>query len=151
MATLGQRADGLKRVLRNGGDFDDLIAAASGDPDRRAQEVSMTSSPRVAWSSLLKTSASTNPLVRSVGLKPTYGVHLIEVLDRRTKVEEARVAFITKEVAASAATARDAYAMASEFAINATDKESLMAAAKEAGMRRVKPTASHPLQGASPG
>ena len=43
------------------------------------------------------------------------------------------MALISKPVAASAATARDAYAMASEFAINATDKESLMAAAKEAG------------------
>ena len=49
------------------------------------------------------------------------------------RAREARVAFISKPVAASAATARDAYAMASEFAINATDKESLMAAAKEAG------------------
>ena len=57
---------------------------------------------------------------------------LIEVLGRRSEVEEARVAFI-EAWAASAATARDAYAMASEFAINATDKESLMAAAKEAG------------------
>ena len=57
-------------------------------------------------------------------VETTYGVHLIEVLDRRSEVEEARVAYITRKVGASATTARDAYAQASEFAINATDKES---------------------------
>ena len=83
-------------------------------------------------------------------VETTYGVHLIEVLDRRSEVEEARVAYITRKVGASATTARDAYAQASEFAINATDKESLMAAAAEAGYSTGKPTALPLPRAASP-
>ena len=36
MAELGARADSLKRVLRNGGDFDDLVQRFSGDPGSKA-------------------------------------------------------------------------------------------------------------------
>jgi peptidyl-prolyl cis-trans isomerase D len=75
-----------------------------------------------------------NESIGSIGwVETTYGVHLIEVLDRRKEVEEARVAYISRTVDASAVTAREAYAQASEFAINATDKESLLEAASEAG------------------
>ena len=36
MAELGQRADSLNRVLRNGGDFDDLVQRFSGDPGSKS-------------------------------------------------------------------------------------------------------------------
>ena len=133
MATLGQRADSLKRVLRNGGDFDDLVQRFSGDPGSKNTGGVYDFFPKGRMVKPFEDFCFNKPIGALGWVETTYGVHLIEVLDRRTKVEEARVAFITKEVAASAATARDAYAMASEFAINATDKESLMAAAKEAG------------------
>ena len=133
MATLGQRADSLKRVLRNGGDFDDLVQRFSGDPGSKSTGGVYDFFPKGRMVKPFEDFCFNKPIGALGWVETTYGVHLIEVLDRRTKVEEARVAFITKEVAASAATARDAYAMASEFAINATDKESLMAAAKEAG------------------
>ena len=133
MAELGARADSLKRVLRNGGDFDDLVQRFSGDPGSKATGGVYDFFPKGRMVKPFEDFCFDKP-IGSVGwVETTYGVHLIEVLDRRTEVEEARVAFISKPVAASAATARDAYAMASEFAINATDKESLMAAAKEAG------------------
>lgn len=133
MAELGARADSLKRVLRNGGDFDDLVQRFSGDPGSKATGGVYDFFPKGRMVKPFEDFCFEKP-IGSVGwVETTYGVHLIEVLDRRTEVEEARVAFISKPVAASAATARDAYAMASEFAINATDKESLMAAAKEAG------------------
>ena len=133
MAALGQRADSLKRVLRNGGDFDDLVQRFSGDPGSKSTGGVYDFFPKGRMVKPFEDFCFNKPIGALGWVETTYGVHLIEVLDRRTKVEEARVAFITKEVAASAATARDAYAMASEFAINATDKESLMAAAKEAG------------------
>lgn len=133
MATLGQRADSLKRVLRNGGDFDDLVQRFSGDPGSKNTGGVYDFFPKGRMVKPFEDFCFDQPIGAIGWVETTYGVHLIEVLDRRTEIEEARVAFITKPVAASAATARDAYAMASEFAINATDKESLMAAAKEAG------------------
>ena len=124
MAALGARADSLKRVLRNGGDFDDLVQRFSGDPGSKATGGVYDFFPKGRMVAPFEDFCFDKP-IGSVGwVETTYGVHLIEVLDRRSEVEEARVAFISKPVAASAATARDAYAMASEFAINATDKES---------------------------
>jgi peptidyl-prolyl cis-trans isomerase D len=133
MAQLGQRADSLKRVIRNGGDFDDLVQRFSGDPGSKSTGGVYDFFPRGRMVKPFEDFCF-DKAVGSIGwVETTYGVHLIEVLDRRTKVEEARVAYITRKVDASATTARDAYAQASEFAITAIDKESLMATAAEAG------------------
>ena len=133
MAELGQRADSLKRVLRNGGEFDDLVQRFSGDPGSKSTGGVYDFFPRGRMVKPFEDFCFDKPVGAIGWVETTYGVHLIEVLDRRSEVEEVRVAFITRKVGASATTARDAYAQASEFAINATDKESLMAAAAEAG------------------
>ena len=133
MAELGARADSLKRVLRNGGDFDDLVQRFSGDPGSKATGGVYDFFPKGRMVKPFEDFCFDKPIGALGWVETTYGVHLIEVLDRRSEVEEARVSFITKPVSASAGTAREAYAMASEFAINATDKESLMAAAADAG------------------
>ena len=133
MAELGARADSLKRVLRNGGDFDDLVQRFSGDPGSKATGGVYDFFPKGRMVKPFEDFCFDKPIGALGWVETTYGVHLIEVLDRRSEVEEARVAFITKPVSASAGTAREAYAMASEFAINATDIESLMAAAADAG------------------
>ena len=133
MAELGARADSLKRVLRNGGDFDDLVQRFSGDPGSKATGGVYDFFPKGRMVKPFEDFCFDKPIGALGWVETTYGVHLIEVLDRRSEVEEARVAFITKPVSASSGTAREAYAMASEFAINATDKESLMAAAADAG------------------
>jgi len=133
MAELGERADSLKRVLQNGGDFDDLVQRFSGDPGSKATGGVYDYFPKGRMVKPFEDFCFDKPVGSLGWVETTYGVHLIEVLDRRSEIEEASVAFITKPLAASALTARDAYAMASEFAINATDKESLMNAAKEAG------------------
>ena len=76
-------------------------------------------------------------------VETTYGVHLIEVLDRRSEVEEAQRGIHHQALGClCTATARDAYAMASEFAINATDKESLMSCRRGSRLRHLqRPTA----------
>lgn len=133
MAELGARADSLKQVLRKGGDFDDLVERFSGDPGSKSTGGVYDFFPKGQMVKPFEDFCF-NERIGALGwVETTYGVHLIEVLDRRTEVEEARVAYITRDVAASAATARDAYAQASEFAINATSKESLLAAAEDAG------------------
>lgn len=133
MAELGERADSLKRVLQNGGDFDDLVQRFSGDPGSKATGGVYDFFPKGSMVKPFEDFCFDKPVGALGWVETTYGVHLIEVLDRRSEIEEASVTFITKPLAASALTARDAYAMASEFAINATDKESLMSAAEEAG------------------
>ncbi len=133
MAELGERADSLKRVLQNGGDFDDLVQRFSGDPGSKATGGVYDFFPKGRMVKPFEDFCFDKPVGALGWVETTYGVHLIEVLDRRSEIEEASVTFITKPLAASALTARDAYAMASEFAINATDKESLMSAAEEAG------------------
>lgn len=133
MAELGERADSLKRVLQNGGDFDDLVQRFSGDPGSKATGGVYDFFPKGRMVKPFEDFCFDKPVGALGWVETTYGVHLIEVLDRRSEIEEASVTFIAKPLAASALTARDAYAMASEFAINATDKESLMSAAEEAG------------------
>ena len=133
MAELGARADSLKSVLRNGGDFDDLVQRFSGDPGSKSTGGVYDFFPKGRMVKPFEDFCFNEPIGALGWVETTYGVHLIEVLDRRTEIEEARVAFISKTVGASANTAREAYAMASEFAINATDKESLLAAAEDAG------------------
>ena len=133
MAELGARADSLKRVLRNGGDFDDLVQRFSGDPGSKGTGGVYDFFPKGRMVKPFEDFCFNEPIGAVGWVETTDGVHLIEVLDRRDEVEEARVAYITRAVAASNETARDAYAQASEFAINATDKESLIAAAEEAG------------------
>lgn len=133
MATLGARADSLKRVLRNGGDFDDLVTRFSEDPGSKNTGGVYDFFPKGRMVKPFEDFCFNEPVGSLGWVETDYGVHLIEVLDRRTEVEEARVAYISRNVAASAATAREAYAQASEFAINATDKESLLNAAQEAG------------------
>jgi len=133
MAELGARADSLKQVLRNGVDFDDLVQRFSGDPGSKSTGGVYDYFPKGRMVKPFEDFCFNEPIGALGWVETTYGVHLIEVLDRRSEIEEARVAYIAKDVAASATTARDAYAMASEFAINATDKESLVAAAEEAG------------------
>ena len=133
MAELGARADSLKQVLRNGGDFDDLVQRFSGDPGSKATGGVYDFFPKGRMVKPFEDFCFDKPVGSLGWVETTYGVHLIEVLDRRDEVEEARVAYITRAVAASNETARDAYAQASEFAINASDKDALIAAAEEAG------------------
>ena len=133
MAELGARADSLKRVLRNGGDFDDLVQRFSSDPGSKNTGGVYDFFPKGRMVKPFEDFCFNEPVGALGWVETTYGVHLIEVLDRRTEIEEVRVAYIAKTVGASAGTAREAYSKASEFAINASDKESLLAAAEEAG------------------
>ncbi len=133
MAELGERADSLKRELRNGADFDDLVQRFSDDPGSKATGGVYDFFPKGRMVKPFEDFCFEKPIGALGWVETTYGVHLIEVLDRRSEIEESSVTFITKALTASASTARDAYAMASEFAINATDKESLMSAAENAG------------------
>jgi peptidyl-prolyl cis-trans isomerase D len=72
--------------------------------------------------------------IGSIGsVETSYGVHVIEVLDRRKEVEEVEVAKITRQIGASDKTKSAAYSESIKFAIESSDRATLESAAKEAG------------------
>lgn len=133
MAKINAEADSLKRLLRNGADFTDLAARFSDDPGSKNNGGVYDFFPQGQMVPEFN-DFSFNKRIGSVGsVTTTYGVHIIEVLDRRYKVEEAEVALITRSMGASDNTKREAYAAANDFAIEYASKEDLVAAAEAEG------------------
>ena len=133
MAALNSKADSLVRLLKNGADFTDFATRFSDDPGSKSNGGVYEFFPQ---NRMVKpfNDFSFNKPVGSIGsVETSYGVHVIEVLDRRKKVEEVEVAKITRLLDASDKTRRDAYSDANEFAIESSDRETLESAAKEAG------------------
>ena len=133
MAKLNAKADSLVRVIKGGQDFGALAARYSDDPGSKSNGGVYEFFPQ---GQMVKpfNDFSFNRRVGSIGsVETSYGVHVIEVLDRRYKVEEAEVALITRQIAASDSTRRSAYTEAIEFAVSHDTKDEIVAAAEEAG------------------
>ena len=133
MALLNSKGDSLVRLLNNGADFTDLASRFSDDPGSKTNGGVYDFFPKGRMVKEFN-DFSFNKRVGTIGSVETkFGIHVIEVLDRRKKVEEVEVAMIVRSLDASDKTKRDAYSNANEFAIESTDQESLIASAKDAG------------------
>ena len=133
MAKLNAKADSLVIVIKSGQDFGALAARYSDDPGSKSNGGLYEFFPKGQMVPPFN-DFSFNKRIGAIGsVETSYGVHVIEVLDRRYKIEEAEVAMITRQVGASDATKRGAYTAANDFAIEYTNKEDLVAAAEEAG------------------
>ena len=133
MAKLNAKADSLVKIIKSGQDFGSLAARYSDDPGSKSNGGVYEFFPKGQMVPPFN-DFSFNKRIGAIGsVETSYGVHVIEVLDRRYKIEEAEVAMITRQVGASDATKRDAYSAANEFAIEYSNKEDLVAAAEEAG------------------
>ena len=133
MAILNSKGDSLVRLLKNGADFTDLASRFSDDPGSKTNGGVYDFFPKGRMVKEFN-DFSFNRRIGTIGsVETNYGIHVIEVLDRRKKVEEVEVAMIVRSLDASDKTKRDAYADANEFAIESTDQESLIASAKDAG------------------
>ena len=133
MARLNSKADSLVRMIKSGQDFGALAARYSDDPGSKSNGGVYEFFPQ---GQMVKpfNDFSFKKRIGTIGsVETSYGVHVIEVLDRRYKIEEVEVAMITRQVGASDATRREAYAAANDFAIEYSIKEELVAAAEEAG------------------
>ena len=133
MARLNSKADSLVRMIKSGQDFGALAARYSDDPGSKSNGGVYEFFPQ---GQMVKpfNDFSFKKRIGTIGsVETSYGVHVIEVLDRRYKIEEVEVAMITRQVGASDATRREAYAAANDFAIEYSKKEELVAAAEEAG------------------
>lgn len=133
MAKLNAKADSLVKIIKSGQDFGGLAARYSDDPGSKSNGGVYDFFPKGQMVPPFN-DFSFNKRIGTIGsVETSYGVHVIEVLDRRYKIEEAEVAMITRQLGASEATKRDAYSAANEFAIEYSNKEDLVAAAEEAG------------------
>jgi peptidyl-prolyl cis-trans isomerase D len=133
MAALNATADSLKRVLNNGGDFADLATRFSEDPG------SKSNGGLLDFFQQGKMVPEFNDFcfdkrVGSIGaVETSYGVHLIEVLDRRYTEEEVEIAAVVFQIAPSDETKREAYNAANDFAIESSNKEQLISSAEIEG------------------
>ena len=133
MAKLNAKADSLVRVIKSGQDFGALAARYSDDPGSKSNGGVYEFFPQGQMVPPFN-DFSFNKKIGSIGsVETSYGVHVIEVLDRRYRIEQAEVAMITRQIGASDATKREAYAAANDFAIEYSNKEDLVTAAEEAG------------------
>jgi peptidyl-prolyl cis-trans isomerase D len=133
MVALNATADSLRRVLRNGGDFTDLAARFSEDPGSKSNGGLYDFFPQGQMVPEFNDFCF-DKRVGSIGaVETSYGVHLIEVLDRRYKVEEVEVAAILFQIVPSEETKREAYNAANDFAIESSNKEQLIISAEVEG------------------
>jgi peptidyl-prolyl cis-trans isomerase D len=131
--SVNSKADSLVRLLRNGGDFSDLASQFSDDPGSKSNGGVYDFFPKGRMVKPFNDFSFNKPIGAIGSVETSYGVHVIEVLDRRKKVEEVEVAKIIRQIDASDKTKRDAYSESNEFAIEASDRSALESAAKEAG------------------
>jgi len=133
MVALNSKADSLVRLLRNGDDFSDLASRFSDDPGSKSNGGVYDFFPKGRMVKPFNDFSFNKPIGAIGSVETSYGVHVIEVLDRRKKVEEVEVAKIIRQIDASDKTKREAYSESNEFAIEASDRAALESAAKEAG------------------
>ena len=133
MVALNSKADSLVRLLKNGADFTDFASRFSDDPGSKSNGGVYEFFPQNRMVKPFNDFSFDKPIGSIGSVETSYGVHVIEVLDRRKKVEEVEVAKITRQIGASDKTKRDAYSESNEFAIESSDRAALESAAKEAG------------------
>jgi peptidyl-prolyl cis-trans isomerase D len=133
MVALNSKADSLVRLLKNGADFTDFASRFSDDPGSKSNGGVYEFFPQNRMVKPFNDFSFDKPVGSIGSVETSYGVHVIEVLDRRKKVEEVEVAKITRQIGASDKTKRDAYSESNEFAIESSDRAALESAAKEAG------------------
>lgn len=132
LAVLEARADSLKRRLRAGDDFADLVNKHSEDPGSKATggEYEFRRGRMVK---AFEDFCFDNRVGKIGTAKTNYGLHLIEVLDQQWTSEAITVQRIDRSVAISDATAKEAEETAMNFVIENGDVASFRNAADTMG------------------
>jgi len=133
MDALMARADSLKRALRRGAKFENLVTEFSSDPGSMATGGFYDFFTRGRMTKAFEDFCFENKPGKIGAVKTQYGVHLIEVMEHTASKSRVSIAMIERPLEPSSETSRSAYSAASEFAISTSDKESFMQSAGEAG------------------
>ncbi len=130
---LTERADSLRKRLRAGEKFEDLVTKFTDDPGSKSTGGVYEFFPRGQMVKPFEDYCFDNS-PGSIGIvETTYGIHLIEVLEQRWSVKQADLAIVARQVAASNDTKKEAYNTARDFAVNYGDYESFKTAADTMG------------------
>jgi peptidyl-prolyl cis-trans isomerase D len=129
-----QRADSILAVVkRDRKKFEELVTKFSDDPG------STSTGGVYEWFDKQRmvpefTAASFDEPVGAITIcKTTYGFHIVEVLDKRTR-QERRVVTLTRSMRPSPATFKAVYKEANEFSLKNKTEEEMKAAAEAAGL-----------------
>jgi len=133
MDALMARADSLKRAIRRGAKFENLVTDYSDDPGSKATGGFYDFFTRGRMVKPFEDFCFENKPGSISAVKTQFGVHLIEVMGHTDAKDRVSVALIERALAPSSETSRSAYSAASEFAISANNKEAFMASAGDAG------------------
>ena len=137
MAILNARADSLKRRLRAGDSFSDLVNKHTEDPGSKATggeyEFQRGRMVKSFEDFCFKNQVGT------VGTAETnYGLHLIEVLDQQWSAEQMTLGRVSQSLEPSGQAAKDAYDLASDFSFNCASTEVFRTSADENGWALVE-------------
>ncbi|TXC75615.1 peptidylprolyl isomerase [Luteibaculum oceani] len=126
------KADSLIRVIKKNKNFEALAAQISEDRGSAANGGNLDwfgKGQMVAPFEKAAFDAKKGELTKATS---QFGVHVIEVLDRR-EVEQVQLATISRAIQASTETIEEVYNTASEFSISNDNEEAFYAAAEEKG------------------
>ena len=133
MDELVARADSLKRALRRGASFEDLVERFSEDPGSKATGGFYDFFTRGRMVKPFEDFCFENKPGSVKAVRTQFGVHLIEVMEHTDAIDLVRVAMIERAIEPSSETARKSYGAASEFAIQSNSRETFMSSASDAG------------------
>ncbi|MGB0424351.1 MAG: peptidylprolyl isomerase, partial [Flavobacteriales bacterium] len=147
MATLNARADSIKRKYLAGENWDDLCSRFSEDPGSKSKGGKYENFPKGQMVPAFN-DFSFDKSIGSIGaVETSFGVHLIEVLDRRYKVNEVNVGIISRDILPSSETRTAVFEEANNFALLYNSEDAFLDGADTLGYAvveasRVTPSAT---------
>lgn len=137
MAILRARSDSLKRRLRAGDSFSDLVNKHTEDPGSKATGGEYEFQRGRMVKSFEEFCFENR--VGTVGTAETnYGLHLIEVLDQQWSAEQMTLGRVSQSLEPSGKAAKEAYDLASDFSFNCASTEVFRTSADENGWALVE-------------
>ncbi len=137
MASLRAKADSIKKVAKKDKNFDELAKKFSEDPGSAAKGGNLDWFGKGRMVASFEEACFNGKIGDMPIVQTQFGIHLIEITDRR-EVQETTIAEIIKNVLPSAATMSNSYQEANDFAIANSSEELFTAVADSMGAQEAK-------------
>lgn len=130
-ASAKKLADSIALAIRNGSNFDSLVAKFSNDPGSASNGGVYDNVPSGQMVPSFNDFIFSNPVGTKGVVKTDYGYHYIEILSQKGSSTGYKIAYISKPIDASQETDMAASNAATKFASQSTDSKSFNAAAEK--------------------
>ncbi|RAI98669.1 peptidyl-prolyl cis-trans isomerase D [Chitinophaga skermanii] len=145
------RLDSLQAVIKAGGNFAALAAEFSHDNETAKNGGEVTITPNGNYVEEEKEFALSGAKGAMKVVKTSYGYALVEILEQKNFGPAIKVAYLSKRVDPSAATASAAYAEASEFGTKNRDRKTFENTIREKGLNKGISEDIYPMDFVVPG